>query len=207
MKKIFLSVLLFFGTLWHISSPAFAFSECSNSVLKIISQDQCEAIASYKQVEYTDINFFLRNGKWHSEDKSELLNLLRAGVTKLPIFKGKVYRGTSFEGSPKLFKDYTTLENIVSDRAFSSTSESRSIAESFITDNGDSKFVLLVINSRTGRNIQGIGASGIDTSEKEILFLPSTKFKIIKVKKIKMNNPEYGLYSAEVHEVHMDELL
>ncbi len=207
MKRTFLKFLLILSLLEALTSSAFAMSDCSRSVLQLISQDQCQAIASYKQFEYTEVNYFLRNGKWHSEDKSEMLNSLITGVSKLPAFRGTVYRGTSFENSLKLFRDYTTVGNTVYDRAFASTSESRSIAESFITDSGESRFVLMIIRSRTGRNIQGIGASGIDLSEKEILFLPSTKFKITKVKKIKVTNPEFGLDNANVHEVYMDEIL
>jgi hypothetical protein len=198
----FLAVLTSFTPCSHaVASEA----NCSTSVLRLISQAECSAIADYKQVEYTDINYFLRNGKWYGVDRSDLIEKIRSGLNKLPIFRGTVYRGVSFEDSPKRYKQYTTVGAVVVDPAFVSSSQDRSIGESFLTDNGDNNFVLMIIESKTGRDIMGIGASGIDESEREVLFMPGTRFKIVSVKKVRLNIPEYGLDNRLVSEVTMTE--
>lgn len=210
MKKHFILILVLFLTscfsvqLQHRDIAQV--ESCKKEVLNYISEAECSAIAAYKQVEYTDINYFLRNKKWYGKENQTLLDHLISGVTKLPVYSGTVFRGTSFESSQARFKQFTTVGNIVSDPAFASSSQDRKIAESFLNDNGDSRFILMIIESHTGRNILGIGASGIDESEKEVLFLPGTQFVVNKVKKTKITNLEYGLNKTTVYEVYLKEI-
>lgn len=164
------------------------------------------AISSYKNMDYSSYNTYLRTGEIYGEHTPVRLKYMLSGMKKLPPVKIVTYRGTSFEVDPDLFAYYTKIGQIVSDPGFTSTSVSREIAESFIADNGYEYFILMIIKGFSGRDLAGIGYIGVDKAEREILFLPGTKFRITKTRKIKITMPDYGLENSSVTEVTLEEV-
>jgi hypothetical protein len=171
-----------------------------------LSLPEYDAISKYKNMTYVDINHFLRNGQWYKNKYDSEVELLKSGVKKLKAYKGITWRGTSFECQEELFTQYTTVGGIVSDPAYVSSSQKRSVAESFLMDNGEELLVLFKISGTTGRSLSGIGNSGIDTAEQEILFPAGTRFKVLSTHVENITYEEYELENTPVTVVELKEL-
>lgn len=171
-----------------------------------VTLDEFNAISGYKNMNYTDINYFLRTGEWYNLEYPRDVALLKSGILKLKKFSGITFRGASFEDSQELYRKYTTVGTIVSDPAYLSTSVDRKVAESFITDSGEENLVLFVVHGNSGRDLAGIGSEGIDLAEKEILYRAGTSFKIKSAVIENITYVDYGLEDTQVMVVNLLEL-
>jgi hypothetical protein len=167
--------------------------------------EEFTAISKYRNMAYVEVNDLLRTGEGN-EKTQDLVRLMKRGVSKLPKFRGVTWRGASFEDFPELYTFYTKVGATVFDPAFVSTSVDRRVAESFITDNGEKNLVLFAIKGYSGRVLKGIGGSGIDQAEQEVLFPAATRFRIVGVKMIVVDYPDYGLENTPVKLVKMVQL-
>ena len=107
----------------------------------------------------------------YTEETSELANKLKAEVGELPSFKGTTYRGLTYD--PEL-----EVGGLFKDRAFMSTSENYSTAESFSERGMDvQQRTIFTIEGESGRDVSKI--PGVIASEREVLFQPEVSFKVI----------------------------
>ena len=170
-----------------VSAPAKASSENTppppaNSLAKALSKnappptnEQATAINTYTGIAYRDLNSELR-GKGDPDTKEENLKLandIADGLKELPNHKGETYRGTNLD---KSIADKLKVGATYSDKGFLSTSAKSNIAEDFAgTDDKNKKAVFFTIDGTYGKNIT---AAAILKNESEVLFAPSSKFKI-----------------------------
>ncbi len=142
------------------------------------------ALRGYTSDDYRDLNTALRTKK--PEDLARLDSYLKtaaSGLNQLPPYQGQVYRGTTL--SDEVLAKYKAGE-VVTEDAFTSTSAS---SQSQFPGN-----VNFVIQSTKGRDISFLSEL---PHEKEILFGPGTKFKVLRVDK----DPTTGksiIYMTEV---------
>lgn len=99
------------------------------------------------------------------------IKLIQSALNKCPQHKGIVHRGTNL---PTDVLDHCKEGEVVTERAFTSTSTKESVATSKKFD-GSARFV---IHSSTGRDISRLS---MYPQEKEVLFFPKTQFYINKV--------------------------
>jgi hypothetical protein len=92
----------------------------------------------------------------------------------MPVYTGTVYRCANLPQS--IIDKYKPGESVV-EKAFTSTSSDRKVAAVFDRDRDESS-VTYIINSTKGRSLHKI-----NPSEKEILYPPNQKFKVLKVEK------------------------
>jgi hypothetical protein len=160
------------------------------------TEAQAEAISRYTSAYYEEINQTLRGtGDLDNNERSEYLGIskdIADGLRALPNYTQETYRGTAV---PKEIADKLTVGSTYTDKAFLSTSASKEIAESFsvskepeITTN-----VLFSIQGKYGKDISKVSE---EQDEKEILFSPSSKFKITSVE-----NKDGFLYAESLEEM------
>ena len=97
------------------------------------------------------------------------IKVAESGLEQLPNFEGVVYRGIDMNKIPNLSDKYK-IGNIVTEEAFTSSSTVKRGAfkrDTFIT-----------ITSRTGKDVSFLSDF---PKQKEILFKPNTKFRILEV--------------------------
>ena len=149
---------------------AYSLDEGKNSFYYIMNKDLRSGDSSKIQ-KYLDII-------------ANMNDIVEKGFAK--SFKGEVYRGTKI---PKDFIDNKIVKDkVLTNLSFWSSSKSLKIAEKFLK--GGNKNILFIINTK-GKNID-IDLEHISKfeNEKEVLFLPYSKFLIkSKIKKI-FNNKE-----------------
>ena len=119
---------------------------------------------------------------------------LQAALTKLPPYGGLVYSAEQWPAATLLLlqqlqaadKPLGTLANVPWPN-FMSSSLSKKVAERHRSNNPIRKNCLLTIFSRTGRYIEALsrygvnGSYGVD-SEREVLFLPHTSFRVVGIR-------------------------
>lgn len=130
-----------------------------------LSMDEKVAIYGYTAGLYEAVNSSLRKGAQEAEKYQAYNSVLIRALGKLPKYEGLTLRTTVLP--PEVAKLY--IEGaIVSDRAFTSTTtaEPRPSRD------------YMNIRSKTGRSISMYAAI---PTESEVLFLPDTKFKVLKV--------------------------
>ncbi len=115
----------------------------------------------------------------------ENTKMLSKTLDELPPHRGLVFRGISSKNPEE---DYVVGEEIEFDR-FSSTSTSVKVAYDFAGATGEERVVLILL-SNSGRNIMGIRPN---KSEREVLFPPGAKFKIIRTKRNKYTFKVYAI--------------
>jgi hypothetical protein len=133
--------------------------------LAALSDDEIVAMIGYTESDYRMLNGALRAG-----DVKELLRLgryiahTRNGLAALPDFSGPVYRGTEYFAGLSKYK----VGAVIEEAGF--TSASYDAGSEF---GGSVEFVIL---SRHGKRIDFLSAF---KNEKEVLFMPGTRFKIL----------------------------
>jgi hypothetical protein len=137
-----------------------------------LSKDDVLGIYDYTTNDGYDVmNGYLRNPAAHDTEAAaaaqQRVDRAVAGLEKLPQYDGVSYRGTNLP--PDVLKAWEPGE-VVSDKAFMSSSVDRRVADSF----GKEVFMRIV------------GHSGVDiaplsrfANEVEILFKPGTEFRVL----------------------------
>ena len=138
--------------------------------------DEYNSIRLYTGNAYDEINSFLRGTEPElgfrrtPEELGQISDNISTGLDRLPPYEGVTYRGTNL---PDHILDDITPGGRYSDPAFSSTSESTSVAQQFRGD-GNSMFH---IDGNSGRDIQHI--SVYDKTEAEVLFDKAHEFTVV----------------------------
>lgn len=139
-----------------------------------LSDSELIVLRDYTGPAYGQLNRILRGGMPDPKTQGQKKNfqevmtykaLLNSALSKLPAYKGTVYRTTTLP--PEVLTEYKVGKTIIH-KAFTSASTGFS---SF----GDYCFVM---KSRTGRAIRAFSQN---PSEEEVLFRSGTKFKILKI--------------------------
>lgn len=114
----------------------------------------------------------------------------------IPPYIGIVYRGVT-RSSLRQVKKFLKKGSVVSERAFLSASRAEDYARTFV----DAGLVGIhfIINSKTGRAIENLPMDSLQWAyeqEREVVFLPDTKFEIKEV--IKNSDGTYTVYMDEL---------
>ncbi len=133
---------------------------------------------------YTDDGFDALNQKLHASggDNTTLFGQgLAAALVKLPVYMGLAFCGVQLRTGQLLFyRASMDAGEPVSWPAFLSASQKASVAHQYL--HSPHKNCLFVIQSRTGRLIEGISKYGVDgQNESEVLFAPHTRFEVLEV--------------------------
>jgi hypothetical protein len=130
-----------------------------------------------------------------SVDIESLFLGIVAGLNKLPAYDGRLYFGATVP--EQYFKENLKEGKFWSSDNFTSTSTEREVAETFATggmDDSDRKCIFVIDNSTLGRKIDEFSYY---PEEKEVLFLPMQKFKIISTLKEKKDGHNFDLIQLE----------
>lgn len=143
------------------------------------TEEQAVAINAYTSSMYRDINGLLRGKKDFTDDPEykqqiqDIADKAAEGLRSLPDYKGETYRGTVLDNS---LIAKMKVGGTYSDKGFLSTSTDPKVADGFSGFNDAGKTqVLFTIEGKHGKDISS--ASNFQ-NEKEILFNPSSKFRI-----------------------------
>lgn len=133
-------------------------------------------ITAYTGSHYASTNNALRTGKI-TVAQQEHVNQLNAALSRLPDYKGTVYRKTGFKANEQHFYKPGT---VVEERAFTSTSSSKGVWS------GELHFE---ITSATGKLVRSLS---LHPHEDEVLFRSGTKFRVI-------SNNSSKIHMEEIH--------
>jgi len=166
-----------------------------------LSEEQKKAINYYTREEgYTRINGILRNGKENYEQEvyrlaydedrpyiketikeaSQAMDVLKTVNDFVPEKSFKTYRGISFWDREDIYSELQIGENTILDRGFMSTSLDQTIIDDFADGGREYRFEITVPRGYTKGKY--IGELSDVSHEKEFLFNPESKFKIIDIK-------------------------
>lgn len=151
-----------------------------------LTVEEAAAIRSYTGSAYRVLNEALRSGRYASDPHLQAyVDAAQHGLAKMPKYVGRSARGMNFRQA-ELEKVLSTYRKgaIVEDSAFVSSSYGEQAAF-----DGN---VFLQINGRTGVNISSFSKYG---NEREVLFMPGTRFQVDSV--VQFN----GRYTITVTEV------
>lgn len=142
--------------------------------------DNFEKAIVYKYTEdgYEAVNENLRNDKRIPELGVHLINVMK----KLSDYKLLCYRAVKLNKSEiQKYQDALANETVITEKSFLSCSKSKAIALAFCQS------PLFIILSKHGKDIEKIAKFGIDSgqNEKEILFKPNSKFRVLEIKQEK----------------------
>jgi hypothetical protein len=150
-------------------------------------EEEVLGLMTYTSNAYHEINGYLRGIQTFSPEYTEIIEthtkMAVAALDALPDYNGTVYRGGTI--SNDIIDKYKEGE-IVTEKGFTSTSVASDIASGF-QDKQLKKsvpnlgFVSYVIKSKTGKLVEDLS---IFDEEKEVLFKPETKFKVLSKKSV-----------------------
>ncbi|MCK8624537.1 VIP2 family actin-ADP-ribosylating toxin [Apilactobacillus sp. M161] len=172
------------------NTKTYSFSKATENKLKnltkkwhkSLSKDEVKAVGSYTYDGYQDINGYLRNpsAKTSNKVKKETKDVTKAISKFSTPYNLTVYRGISDKGlQASLNNQPLKVGAKYFDKAFSSTSLSRSIGESF----GN---ILLKINVPLGNRGAYIAPISHHKNEKEFLLNPGTKMIVTSIENKKV---------------------
>lgn len=148
----------------------------SNRIHYLKQLDEFEKTIIFKYTEngYEPLNQTLRNDEAMPEYGEFLVHSLK----KLEDYRLLCYRTIkcNLRNLKKYYDAYDT-DSVITEKSFLSCSRSKAISLYF------SKSPLFIIKSKKGKNIESIAKYGIDSgqNEKEILFMPGSKFKVLEI--------------------------
>jgi hypothetical protein len=154
-----------------------------------LTEDDVAAIAAYANEGYKEINRRLRRdarrrrtpGKTGRRNGYGEIDALVAALGKLPGFRGVSYRGAHLT-EPQLAAMGLVPGAIVEDVAFVSSDRDLRVAARFAeTTEGWKTAVVFEIHGRSGRDVSALTGN---VPEREVLFLPGTRFKVRSVDRI-----------------------
>jgi hypothetical protein len=136
-----------------------------------LTDEEVAGMIGYTSHDYTFLNAALRSG-----DPAQLLKVAPyidravAGLDALPNYTGLVYRGVESSGIPAAIKAQYKVGGVIEEAAFTSSSYVKGANFS-----GDWQYTIV---SKTGKQIDFLSQIG---TEKEVLFRPGTRFKILDI--------------------------
>jgi hypothetical protein len=132
----------------------------------VLSVDELRVVSDYTGGGYQRYNAILRNNRVDIPQLSDRVTVLNVGLSHLPNYIGKVKRGARL---PPEIRAKHKVGQVITYESFTSAS----YGEPSI---GPDQFI---IQSYTGKNIEIYSGT---PEEKEILFRPGTKFRVIEMK-------------------------
>lgn len=167
----------------HTNEPSASNHSERPNTSELNAADQA-ALTEYTGWGYNELNDALRRGN-PSPAQRERIDAVAAALTKLPDYRGEVYREANLTGPEIAVYE---AGKIITEPAFTSTyADSRAMS-------GNTEWV---IESRSGKSI----AEHSDVpNENEILFAPGTQFKVTSVDK------KTSVYHDSVTVIHMTEI-
>ncbi|HEY8782805.1 MAG TPA: ADP-ribosyltransferase [Mucilaginibacter sp.] len=160
----------------------------SRNISDVLSFEEQAIIYKYTEDGYERLNERLRISK--GKEFSQFGKFLDKALAKLPNYEDVTYRAVDLTNT-ELQKYIDAKENnsILVEHSFISASKSKAIA------NGFGKSCRFRIFSRSGKNIEEFAKYGINhpQNEKEILFRPNSRFKVLEVTKYE----QYTLITLE----------
>lgn len=166
-----------------------------------LNEEQRKVINYYTREEgYTRINGILRNGKKNYEQEayrlaydrdkpyiketikeaSQAMDVLKTIKDFVPEKSFKTYRGISFWDREDIYSKLQVGENTILDRGFMSTSLDKTIIDDFADGGKEYRFEITVPKGYNKGKY--IGELSDVPHEKEFLFDPESKFKIVDIK-------------------------
>lgn len=130
------------------------------------------AITLYTDFTYKKVNPPLRQGL-PPEGLETFYKAMCSGLTKLPVFKGRVYRIVELSRDEQEF--YENNDEVL-ERAFMSTSASKDARRAFQNNTNKNYNTYFYIQSKTGRMITHLS---VWKEEQEVLFPAGTSFKVL----------------------------
>lgn len=132
------------------------------------------------------------------------INLVSLAISTLEKFTGTSYRGACISNKI-IVRNYLTLDNIVSDPGFMSTSKSQEIAEDFIDGSDGCTPILMEINGSSAADVSKYAKTylredSLQYEEEEVLFNRGTEFKVQSI--IKRADDWYG----EINIIKLEEI-
>lgn len=149
-------------------------------------EEQVVSLYAYTSSAYESINKGLRGSQKHLDNWRPVIAAADRLLQQLETHEGATFRGVYTNEIDNLFGFMKAHQvgNVVEYRGFTSTSYD--LERSF---SGDIRFI---IESKNGRKVEGISASA---SELEVLFRPSSKFRVTRIKE-----------NADPKEIYLTEL-
>ncbi|MDQ2782986.1 MAG: ADP-ribosyltransferase, partial [Actinomycetota bacterium] len=146
---------------------------------KQLSTDESYATGWYTGSGYDEINSFERGtsptlgGPHSTTELAKISDNLSAALGKQPAYEGVTYRGTSL---PQQVLDDIDKTGKLSDPAFTSSSKSQTVAESFAQGQVNGNAVI-EITGKSGKDVSGLSTMG--PGEAEVLFDKGTTFDVV----------------------------
>jgi hypothetical protein len=143
-----------------------------------LSIEECTLIYKYTEDGFEQLNEILRASK--GENYTEFGSLLDKTISKLPNYEDILYRSVNLsQFELQKYLDAANKNSILVEHSFISTSKSRRIAYGF---GENCQFRIL---SRSAKDIEEFSKYGSyhPQNEKEVLFRPNCKFKVLGVTK------------------------
>lgn len=138
------------------------------------------AIYQYTDTTYKRINMHLRGSRTYT-GADVYSDWLDAGLSKMPVHTGTVYRGMRIENSlADEIRERYTAGAIVEEKAFTSTSISSKIAGEFSSNTRFNTTVNFIIKAKGKRGNVVIPYSEFP-DEYEVIFRKNTRFKVLSV--------------------------
>lgn len=152
--------------------------------LKDMTEGEGAALLQYKSSESYKINTKLRDGVALTEAEQKMVADLDAALEKLPVHEGTVYRRLSFDMEGQEALDAFLAEHAEGDIVPYEAYTSSSTAVDGYPVSGELT-VTLVINSKTGRDMAGIG----NNFESEVVFPRGRDFIVERVTQDAQGSP------------------
>ncbi|WP_413290752.1 ADP-ribosyltransferase [Bdellovibrio sp. HCB337] len=178
-----------------------------------LSELELASLVEYSEWGYQNVNTYLWNPKKAqlSAEESKMAEarilMIVSALNKLPTYKGIVYRGdfisfqSAFKEAHKYYDSLPEVGGIHTFLGFTSTTEGKSPAsrKEYI----ENAALSYVIKSKSGRSIKD--ASTRKNEEEEVLFLPQSKFRVIKKERVPVEpTDEYPFTERFV--IHLEEI-
>lgn len=159
-------------------------------VAQKLSMAELYALMGYTGNGFERLNNSLWNNSSLVQSYLSSIKTLCSGMMKMPNYVGEVWRGTNILG------DFEHLKkgDIYYNKAFMSTSKTP-IERYRVMD------IQIHIMSKNGKDIEAVSQYGFKTnknSEKEVLFIPQSRFKIISITPSNINPKHYNIELEEI---------
>ena len=139
-----------------------------------LSKEEIHGIWDYTTDKgYTDMNGALRSTDPTPPDVKARIDNAVAGLDKLPRHEGITYRGTNL---PDFVVDEIARTGQYSDKAFSSSSTSETVARNFIHEAGQNP-TYMKVDGHSSTDVQPFAAK---QNEAEYLFKPDARFDVLR---------------------------
>jgi len=166
-----------------------AYEEKLKDWKKSIAGEELNSIREYTGPTYKNIRSYQNEGKGCNEKITKHMTNLSRALERAPKYEGEVYRGIAFTSKKKLVEFVASVqkEGFLTEKGFTSTSTSKSVATKFTKKQKTNSFeaglqqeksILIKLKTKTGVDISDVSSY---PKEKEVLIKPPSKWKLSRV--------------------------